>query len=68
VREARKNPELSFKKTIKTIKTIKTEGRRGQSPWYSYQTVAVPRMSAYFRERTGSGKSSHRFIPLSQLF
>jgi hypothetical protein len=32
VREARKNPALSFKKTIKTIKTIKTEGRRGQSP------------------------------------
>jgi hypothetical protein len=32
VREARKNPALSFKETIKTIKTIKTEGRRGQSP------------------------------------
>ena len=39
-----------------------------QDSWYSYQAVAVTRMSAYFRERTGSGKSSHRFLPLSQLF
>jgi hypothetical protein len=33
-----------------------------------YQTVDVPRMSAYFRERTRTGKSFERFIPLSQLF
>ena len=36
--------------------------------WYGYQAVDVPRMSAYFRERTRTGKSFERVIPLSQLF
>jgi hypothetical protein len=36
--------------------------------WYGYQSVDVPRMSAYFRERTRTGKSLERVIPLSQLF
>jgi hypothetical protein len=34
---------------------------------YSDQAVAVPRMSAYFRERTGSGKSNHRFTDVPAL-
>ena len=29
-----------------------------QDSWYSYQAVGVPRMSAYFRDCTGSGKSA----------
>jgi hypothetical protein len=39
-----------------------------QDFWYGYQTVDVPRMSAFFRERTRTSKSFERFIPISQLF
>jgi hypothetical protein len=51
-----------------TLRKRTSEQEAQKQDWYSYQAVAVPRMSAYFRQRTGSGKSSHRFLPLSQLF
>jgi hypothetical protein len=51
-----------------TLRKRTSEQEAQKQDWYCYQAVVVPRMSAYFRERTGSGKSSHRFLPLSQLF
>ena len=62
VAAAKRAPQAHTAQTHKRIGGLKAR------LWYSYQAVAVPRMSAYFRERTGSGKSSHRFLPLSQLF